>query len=101
MGFSGAVKLTGLDDYITPSQACVIALDDGKIKAEDFVSDEVQVEFLYVTLGAFAYPLMSSPTRDTTLRFTKPMIATSDINLLCLLLSQDPHKERSSARPGA
>mmetsp|Transcript_4086 Transcript_4086/g.11532 ORF Transcript_4086/g.11532 Transcript_4086/m.11532 type:complete len:508 (+) Transcript_4086:279-1802(+) len=37
MTFSGTVKLSGLDDHITPSQACVIALDGTKLKdsAED------------------------------------------------------------------
>lgn len=43
MTFSGAIKLSGLDDHITPSQACVVALDNGgKVKLEDF-SEEVQV----------------------------------------------------------
>jgi hypothetical protein len=42
MAFSGTVKLSGLDDHITPSQACVVALDGPKINPTD-VTEEVQV----------------------------------------------------------
>eukprot|EP00193_Tetraselmis_chui_P008082 CAMPEP_0177759780 /NCGR_PEP_ID=MMETSP0491_2-20121128/4912_1 /TAXON_ID=63592 /ORGANISM="Tetraselmis chuii, Strain PLY429" /LENGTH=518 /DNA_ID=CAMNT_0019275627 /DNA_START=362 /DNA_END=1915 /DNA_ORIENTATION=- len=41
MAFSGTVKLSGLDDHITPSQACVVALDGPKINPTD-VTEEVQ-----------------------------------------------------------
>ena len=42
MAFSGTVKLSGLDDHINPSQACVIALEGTKLK--DTVEEaEVQV----------------------------------------------------------
>mmetsp|Transcript_14850 Transcript_14850/g.37709 ORF Transcript_14850/g.37709 Transcript_14850/m.37709 type:complete len:497 (+) Transcript_14850:227-1717(+) len=42
MTFSGTVKLSGLDDHITPSQACVVALDGTKIDPTD-MSEEVQI----------------------------------------------------------
>lgn len=33
--FSGAVTISDLDDFIAPSQACVVNLQGNKIKEED------------------------------------------------------------------
>lgn len=33
--FSGVVKVSGVSDFIEPSQACVVSLKAGKVDADD------------------------------------------------------------------
>ena len=39
MGFSGAVKIGDVNDFIAPSQACVVALDGNKISSADAAAE--------------------------------------------------------------
>ncbi|ORX40699.1 iron hydrogenase [Kockovaella imperatae] len=82
MAFSGALTITDLDDFLTPSQACIIPVRGSVPGKQDDGSTEIQIDDSNTYYEVSTYPTSSAgPSSGSAKALGKKALEKAEINL--------------------